>query len=306
MKTAIEQSIKEKIKALAKEREETFAELWRNLILERLLIRVAHSSYREKFVLKGGALLAKYIHIGRETQDLDFFVQKLSNAEQSLRTVLQTICDIDANDSFIFKLSKIKILDHSQHAYTGAEITLMALFGATRTVVRMDLGFGDRVEPIEYPIDLTATSNGPLFESSISLHCYPKEFIFAEKLETVVFRGGANTRMKDFHDLYSLVQLNVLDTSLTEKATQLVFQHRKTSLEKLPIVLGKDAFEALEKNWSAYRRKIQSKKSFLKLPESLEEVVSVLNQWLEENISIVRQYSGPKQLDKLVSLLHPT
>ena len=51
----------------------------------------------------------------------------------------------------------------------------------------MDLGFGDRVDPIEYPMDLIATSKGPLFESRISLHCYPKEFIFAEKFSKDAF-----------------------------------------------------------------------------------------------------------------------
>ena len=284
MKSAIEQSIKEKIKALAKERETTFAELWRNLILERFLTRLAKSPYKEKFILKGGTLLAKYIHLGRETQDLDFFIQKLSNTEQSLRTVLQAICDVDANDSFSFEVAKIKILDHSQLAYTGAEITLQALFGATKTVIRMDLGFGDRVDPIEHPIDLTATSKGPLFESRISLHCYPKEFIFAEKLETIVFRGGGNTRMKDFHDLYSLVSLDVLDSSLAKKAVQLVFHHRKTPVKKLPASFGMDALETMEKNWSAYLKKIKSKKGALKLPESIEDVVSTVNQWLEENV----------------------
>lgn len=181
MKSAIEQSIKEKIKALAKERESTFAELWRNLILERFLTRLAKSSYKENFILKEGTLLAKYIHLGRETQDLDFFIQKLSNTEQSLRAVLQAICNVDANDSFSFEVAKIKILDHSQLAYTGAEITLQALFGATKTVIRVDLGFGDHVEPIEHTIDLTATSKDPLFESRISLHCYPKEFIFLQR-----------------------------------------------------------------------------------------------------------------------------
>ena len=284
MKSAIEQSIKEKIKALAKERETTFAELWRNLILERFLTRLAKSAYKEKFILKGGTLLAKYIRLGRETQDLDFFIQKLSNTEQSLRTVLQTICDVDANDSFSFEVAKIKILDHSQLAYTGAEITLQAIFGATKTVIRMDLGFGDCVEPIEHPIDLTSTSKGPLFESRISLHCYPKEFIFAEKLETIVFRGGGNTRMKDFHDLYSLVRLDVLDSALAKKAVELVFHHRKTPLKQLPASFGKDAFETMEKNWSAYRKKITTKKSSLKLPESIEEVISIINHWVKGNI----------------------
>ncbi len=285
MKSAIEQSIKEKIKVLAKERESTFAELWRNLILERFLTRLAKSPYKEKFILKGDTLLAKYIHLGRETQDLDFFIQKLSNTEQSLRTVLQTICDVDANDSFSFEVAKIKILDHSQLAYTGAEISLQTLFGATKTIIRMDLGFGDRVEPIEHPIDLTATSRGPLFESRISLYCYPKEFIFAEKLQTIVFRGGGNTRMKDFHDLYSLVRLDVLDSSLARKAVELVFHHRKTSFKKLPASFGKDAFETMEKNWSAYRKKIKSKKGALNLPESIEDVVSTINHWLNGNIS---------------------
>lgn len=196
---------------------------------------------------------------------------------------MQAICEVDSQDSFSFEVAKIKILDHSQLAYTGAEITLQALFGATKTVIRMDLGFGDRVDPIEHPIDLIATSKGPLFESKISLHCYPKEFIFAEKLETIVFRGGGNTRMKDFHDLYSLVRLDVLDGSLAKKTVQLVFHHRKTSLKKLPVAFGKDAFEALEKSWTSYLRKIKAKKGALKLPESIEDVISVLNEWLEEN-----------------------
>jgi predicted nucleotidyltransferase component of viral defense system len=285
MTFAIEQSIKEKIKVLAKEREATFAQLWRNLILERFLTRLARSRYKEKFVLKGGNLLAKYIHIGRETQDLDFFIRNLSNREKSLRTILQEICDIDADDSFLFEVAKIKILNHSQLAYTGAEITLQTLFGAAKTVIRMDLGFGDRVEPIEYSMDLIATSEGPIFESRISLHCYPREFIFAEKLETVVFRGGGNTRMKDFHDLYSLIHLGNLDASLAEKAVRLVFNHRKTPLKKLPIAFSKYSFAMLEKNWSNYGRKIKMKKNSLKLPESIQDVISVLNQWFEKNAS---------------------
>lgn len=89
--------------------------------------------------------------------------------------------------------------------------------------------------------------------------------------------------MKDFHDLYSLVRLDVLDSSLAKKAVQLVFHHRKTLLKKLPVAFGMDALETLEKNWTPYRRKIKAKKGALKLPESIEDVISVLNQWLKEN-----------------------
>ena len=60
----------------------------------------------------------------------------------------------------------------------------------------------------------------------------------------------------------------------------------KTPLKKLPVAFGKDAFETLEKNWTSYRRKVKAKKGALKLPESIEDVISVLNQWLEENVSM--------------------
>ena len=59
--------------------------------------------------------------------------------------------------------------------------------------------------------------------------------------------------MKDFHDLYSLIRLDVLDSALAKKSVQLVFHHRKTPLKKLPVAFGKDAFETLEKNWTSYR-----------------------------------------------------
>ncbi len=67
-------------------------------------------------------------------------------------------------------------------------------------------------------------------------------------------------------------------------AVQLVFQHRKTPLDKLPITFDKDAFEMLEKNWSSYRKKIKSKKDSFKLPDSIEDVIEVLNEWLGANI----------------------
>lgn len=74
---------------------------------------------------------------------------------------------------------------------------------------------------------MMSTRKGPLFESQIRLRCYPKEFIFAEKLETVIYRGGTNSRMKDFHDLYSLVSLpKCLNVIYTEKVVVNVFKHR--------------------------------------------------------------------------------
>jgi len=93
---------------------------------------------------------------------------------------LQAICEIDAKDSFAFEVTKIKILDHVHLAYTGAEISLLARFGATRTIIRIDLGFGDQVEPIDYPIHLMATSKG-LYLRAKFLYAVIQRNLFLQK-----------------------------------------------------------------------------------------------------------------------------
>ena len=102
MTISLEQSVKEKLRSLSKERETSFSDLWRNLILERFLARLSKSRYKEHFILKGGNLLARYITIGTETKDLDFLVEKLSNAQESLSQILKEICVVELNDGFVF------------------------------------------------------------------------------------------------------------------------------------------------------------------------------------------------------------
>ncbi|MBF5058536.1 nucleotidyl transferase AbiEii/AbiGii toxin family protein [Candidatus Neptunochlamydia vexilliferae] len=130
---SIEQSIKEKIKVLAKERNTPFSQLWRNLILERFLTRLCKSPFRSKFILKGGTLLAKYLPIGRETKDLDFFVDNLSLQSLAVTNAIKEICQIDLQDHFMFELVKAEPLTHPDKPYPGTYLQLLAKFGATKT-----------------------------------------------------------------------------------------------------------------------------------------------------------------------------
>jgi predicted nucleotidyltransferase component of viral defense system len=205
MTTDLEKSFKAKLRAIAKEKNRDPADLWQTLTLERFLVRLARSKYRNQFVLKGGILLSKYLEIGRETTDLDFLAKKISNQVSSLQVVFEEIASIDLNDGFIFKEVQASELVHPHMGYPGVEISMMAYFGRTRFKVAIDISFGDIVEPIEYKIRLINYSKGNLFEESIELACYPKEFIFAEKLETIIHRGSFNSRMKDFHDIFSMI-----------------------------------------------------------------------------------------------------
>lgn len=286
MSNSLKQSMKQRLKAVAKERDLTFDEIWHNLILERFLARLCQSKYKGNFILKGGTLLARYIPIGRETKNLDFLVAKLQNTEEFLSIAFDHICSVHLEDGFEFEKVKIGKLAHPHMDYTGIEVLLLAKLGGPQTYIQIDLGFGDIVEAIDYSIDLTSTSKGPLFESKIQVRSYPKEFIFAEKLETVVHRGMGNTRMKDFHDLHSLISLEkCLDLAYTEKAVTTVFNHRQTQL-KLPLKFDVEFIEILQPLWREYQKDLPKNQVTIKPPDLIQDVISFINSWLKNNTQL--------------------
>ena len=286
MTSDLEKSFKAKLRAIAKEKNRDPADLWQSLTLERFLVRLAHSKHREHFVLKGGILLSKYIEIGRETTDLDFLARKLSNEIAELKVVFEEIANIDPKDGFVFQEIKVSELRHPHMGYPGAEISMMAYFGKTRFKVAIDIGFGDIVDPVEYAIPLTASSKGVLFESTVKLPCYPKEFIFAEKLETIIYRGSFNSRMKDFHDLYSLISSSQSPSFHNlEGIIRLVFEHRETPLT-LPIAYTEDEIKQLQNFWNEYLKNLRVENAE-NLPTLIAQVIVTINDWLRLNTRLV-------------------
>lgn len=112
MTSDLEKSFKAKLRAIAKEKNRDPSDLWQNLTLERFLVRLANSKYREHFVLKGGILLSKYIEIGRETSDLDFLARKISNEVAGLKNIFIEIANIDLKDGFSFQELNVSELTH--------------------------------------------------------------------------------------------------------------------------------------------------------------------------------------------------
>ena len=286
MTSDIEKSFKAKLRAIAKEKNRDSADLWQNLTLERFLVRLANSKHREYFVLKGGILLSKYIEIKRETNDLDFLALKLSNEISGLKNIFTEIANIDLKDGFSFQEIKVNELLHPHMGYSGAEVSMIAYYGRTRFKVAIDIGFGDIVDAVEYSIPLTTYSKGVLFESSVKLHCYPKEFIFAEKLETIIYRGSFNSRMKDYHDLYSMISSTELSSFHNlEGIIRLVFEHRETLLT-LPITYAENEIEQMQIFWSAYLKNLRAENSD-HLPIIIAQVIAMINDWLRLNTGLI-------------------
>lgn len=144
--------------------------------------------------------------------------------------------------------------------------------------------FGDVVAAIEYPIPLITSSKGDLFEGNVTLSCYPQEFIFAEKLETVVHRRSFNSRMKDFHDLYSMMSLAPFLSNI-ERIIRLVFENRETRLI-LPIMYEKDEMHRLQNFWNEYLRNLRAEHR-VTLPKDMSDVVAKINDWLRLNTGLI-------------------
>lgn len=268
------------MRAIAIDKNRDPADLWQILMLERFLVRLAHSPYRNHFVLKGAILLSKYIEIGRETRDLDFSAQKISNELEKLTKVFEEITSIDLRDGFSFREVQVGQLIHPHMNYSGVKALMMAYFGKVRSRVTIDVGFGDIVQPVEQSIPLIHSAKGALFESTVQLSCYPKEFIFAEKLETLVYRKYSNSRMKDFHDLHSLISISESQpfTNLNQ-IIHAVFTHRQTPFS-LPIAFEEEGIAQLQKLWSAYLKNLRTQN----LPQNVSEVLLKINNWLRANL----------------------
>lgn len=124
-----ESALKERLRFIAQQNESTFNQIWKELILERFLSRLSNSAHHDKFIFKGGLLLAQYIEIKRETIDIDFLLTKSNSEKQTIEKLISEIAAVNTNDGFSFSMVSCEELDQPHMQYTGYRTTLNAQFG---------------------------------------------------------------------------------------------------------------------------------------------------------------------------------
>ncbi len=280
MTKSLEQSIKDKIKSISKDQNKQFGEVWQSVILERFLVRVSFSKYRDQFIFKGGLCLQKYLKVGRSTMDLDFLLRGINANLENLKQIFGEIALIKTEDGFLFSNIKVGTLTHAHMKYPGYEISMRAELGSTRTNVNIDIGVGDVVEPANFTIELAANKNGPLFEKDIHVWAYDPETIFAEKLETAIKRDALNSRMKDYHDMVAIIKSGILNKDHVGRVLTKTFTHRKTKMAKIPNFTGED-LNRIEKLWENHLKIVKKNEDNAFLPEKIIEAIEVINTFLD-------------------------
>lgn len=222
-------SLKGKIKALAKRGGLKPQELLQMYLFEHLLMRLEKSDYAETFVLKGGLLISSMVGVAqRTTMDMDATVVGMDMDEATVSAAVSSICRVDAGDDMEYSFERIEPIREGEYANWRAH--LRARYGKIDAPIKIDITTGDEIVPgrIEYRYPL-------MFEQGeVRVLSYPLETVLAEKLETVVSRGIANTRGRDFYDIHVLLALksDEIDTESLHEAV-IATASRRGSLRKM-------------------------------------------------------------------------
>ena len=250
IKTA--RQLKDLIRNLSREKSADAQLLMRNYFLERISL----SEYRDKFILKGGMLVAAMVGLdARSTMDLDATVKGANVNVEEIENLISAIVSVPIDDGVKFQLKSIsEIMDEAE--YPGIRVSMTTTFDGVVTPLKIDISTGDAITPreVRYSFKLM------LEDRSIDIWAYNLETVLAEKLETIITRTTTNTRMRDFYDIYILEQLhgNTLNPQILHDALWATSHKRGTErhlAEAAEVFEEVENSSVMQKLWESYRRK---------------------------------------------------
>jgi len=247
-------SLKAQIRNLAKKKNIKAQVLLQNYMFERFLERLSLSDYKDKFILKGGMLVAAIVGMdARSTMDLDATIRGIPLTEESIRDTMRKICSFPVQDDVILTVSTITPI-RPDDIYGGYRTKITAIYDTIEIPFTVDISTGDVITP--QPIKYTFRC---IFEEEkrIELWAYNIETVMAEKIETILSRNIFNTRSRDFYDIFILSTTQAYNIELLKEAVTATATHRGTAkqIADIPAVLKLIENSAeLRQMWEKYRR----------------------------------------------------
>jgi predicted nucleotidyltransferase component of viral defense system len=272
-------SVRARLQNLSRATGQSFELILTRYALERLLYRLSTSAYAERFVLKGAMLLTSWFEDPhRVTRDLDLLGFGDPSPDVMI-AAFREILAVAVDDGVEFDLDALRVDQiREEPEYGGLRLRTTASISGARIAVTVDVGFGDALEPgaevIEFPsmLDLSAPR----------LRAYARETVIAEKFQAMVALGRANSRMKDFYDIWHLSQSFSFNDDRLARAIAATFARRGTSIPtELPDALT-PAFaedEQKQRQWRAFVENVAVD------PGTLADVIATISKFLMEHAS---------------------
>lgn len=278
-------SVKAKLLNISRSEAQGYQMLVTRYLQERLLYRLSISPYHDRFFLKGGALL--YAHerfLARPTLDIDFMGHHIDNDKENVKKVFTGICAIPyEQDGVIFHTNTLRTDDIAiEKKYPGVRLTLTASIDMIRQDVSMDIGFGDVITPHPSELDYPNLIDG--FPDT-NILAYSLETVIAEKFQTMIVRAEANSRMKDFYDLYTILQGGKYDREILSEAIKATFENRQTSYMDNHAMFSPDftSNPDLNTRWSSFVKNLRISQE-LTFPKVVSYIQTELKPYWENLI----------------------
>lgn len=265
------------IKNLAGEKHISAQLVLQNFMLERLLERISISKYKDKFILKGGFLIAAMVGLDtRATMDMDATIKGLPVTEETIKNMFAEICEININDDIVFVFKNIEPIREGDE-YSGYRVYVMANLPPMSVPLKLDITTGDKITPKEIMYNFKL-----LFEDRyISVLAYNLETILAEKIETVISRGEQNTRPRDYYDIFILSKLQSNNIELDQlKAALLSTCEKRNSLHILEnyknIIETVLNDEIMNSRWENYQKNFEYAAD-ITFKDTCNEIIKILD-----------------------------
>lgn len=254
-------SIRSKLLNIAKNEDVYYQTVLTRYFQERLVYRISQTGYRQNFYLKGGALM--YAHerfAARPTLDIDFLGNNISNDGERIVKAFREICFCPCEeDAVVFDVDHITYKNIAElKDYHGIRLSIPVSMDTVSQVLTMDIGFGDIVTPAPVDLDYPALLE---YLPSANILAYSLETVVAEKFHAVIDLADQSSRMKDYYDLYQILNSRRLDTDVLQEAIIKTFENRHTSYDP-DTMFFRDGFRTnsqMETRWRAFIKKITSK-----------------------------------------------
>lgn len=270
-------SVRQRLRNIAKRNNEAFDLVLTRYALERLLYRLGQSEYRNQFLLKGAMLFAVWDgESHRPTRDVDllgFGSGGLPHLEKTFRDICLVPVEPDGLEFLADNLRAIEIRENQE--YQGVRVLFEAQLENAVIPIQIDIGYGDAVTPaaedIIYP---TVLDFAPP-----KLRAYPIYTVVAEKFQAMVWLGIANSRMKDFYDIWIVMQKFSFDGHLLAKAIAATFERRNTPLPTVAPLALTQAFASdkmKQTQWKAFLQKNKLSADNL----TLTDIITILHEFL--------------------------
>lgn len=271
---------KNKIKSVEEEYDLNHYEVLQRFMFERILERISISKYNSNFILKGGLLLSAIFGINeRSTKDIDTTIIGIDISKTEMVKILNEILNIDLNDGTTFNIVNITDI-REESEYGGNKYNIIGKIENIKVQLEIDISTGDKVTPREMKYKYQS-----IFENkSIIINCYNLETILVEKLETILRRGKFNSRMKDYYDVYYILNnlYDDIDILILNNAIKNTF-NKRDSIKYLndykEIILSIKNGSIINNLWNAYSSKYKyaCNIKFSNILETIENILDDIN-----------------------------